>query len=113
MSSPYVSDFPGSEKVNPGEVFRAPGYTEPRQRIPGTVIALFVISLVSFLVPVYLTVAAIVVSVITGGLLRARRLTGVRYPGDALLRAAFGLSFLSMAWGLLWLLIWAMVTNLG
>ncbi|ADI66915.1 hypothetical protein [Mobiluncus curtisii] len=106
MSDAYVSDFPDLEKVNPQEVFSQPGYTDSAQKIPGVVITLFVVSLISFLVPVFLSIAALIVAVLAGGLLRVRTLSSEHQPGDGLLRAAFGLSFLSIGWGTVWFLAW-------
>lgn len=106
MSDAYVSDFPGLERVDSQEVFSRPGYTDSAQKIPGVVIALFVTALISFLVPVFLSIAAIVVAMLAGGMLRARTLSSERLPGDGLLRAAFGLSFLSIGWGSVWFLAW-------
>lgn len=106
MSDAYVSDFPGLEKVNPQEVFSHPGYTDSTQKIPGIVITLFVVTLVSFVVPMIFSIAAIVVAVLAGGMLRARALSPERQPGDGLLRATFGLSFLSIGWGTVWFLAW-------
>lgn len=106
MSDAYVSDFPGLEKVDPREVFSRPGYRDSTQKIPGVVITLFVIALASFLVPVFFSIAAVVVAVLAGGMLRVRTLSSEHLPGDGLLRAAFGLSFLSIAWGAVWFLAW-------
>jgi len=44
--------------------------------------------------------------VLAGGMLRARALSSERQPGDGLLRATFGLSFLSIGWGTVWFLAW-------
>lgn len=99
MNGPYVSDFPGTEQVSSAAVFAKPGYHEQKQSIEPSIIVLFVTVIISFLLPPVTTIISLVTGPIGLGILQARRVRNERLPGILMLRAAVGLSVLSVMFG--------------
>lgn len=104
MADVYVSDFPGISKVLAETVFSRPGYHAPKQQTPGLYVSLFVASLISFVLPPFSSLITVVVFPLSLVNYRRLRRHGVFRPGQAFLRAALGLSGLSLAWGFVWFL---------
>lgn len=90
----YVSDFPGTDLVNPAEVFALPGYREPVQNVPKLTIACVVGTILCFCVPPFSFLASVVVAPLcffTWFLMRTRWRF---HPGQALIRGASVVSLL-------------------
>lgn len=100
---PARAPFPGTEQIDPAEVFSGPGYQAPRTRTDPAAVAALILGLLSF-IPGAGAIAAIL------GLWALRRLRGSYDAG--LTQAWFGVVVGGAATAA-WLWIWCLVTLLS
>ncbi|WP_131333632.1 hypothetical protein [Schaalia vaccimaxillae] len=96
--------FPGSDRVNPAEVFAGPGYTSPRGVDNGLASAALWLTVAGMIVPFLLPISA-VMGVIA--YLRARNLHG--RVGQ---REALGATAISSVVAALWVLVILLIINM-
>lgn len=90
----YVSDFPGSAEI-PDTVFKRPGYNEPKQSIPNSFITLMILGIASLFWPPLSSIIALAVFPLSLVFFLRQRDKGI--PGIGCLRAAIGISGISLA----------------